>query len=38
MTEAALDGKHTSHWRLGRTIVLPWPMHGTYYISSYHQQ
>lgn len=38
MTEAALDSKHTSHWRLGLTIVLVWPMHRTYYISSYHRQ
>lgn len=36
-TEAAVNSRHTDHWRLGLTIVLPWPRHGAYYISNYHQ-
>lgn len=37
-TEAAVDSKHTGHWRHGLSIVLRWPRHGTYYISNYHQR
>lgn len=37
-TEAAVDSKHTGHWRLGLAIVLLRSRHGAYYVSNYHQR